>query len=411
MIERRFDVAVVGAGSAGSTTALRLARAGFSVALLDAQRFPRFKPCGEFKSPEVLPMLADLGVRDELARAGAREVRGMLLHGHGRVVHGRFVSIGGAHAPFDHGWTVRRELFDATLVNSPRSAGVELLEGHRVTGLLRTGNGAVEGVQCSRGDGQPYEIRASFVVGADGTRSRVASELGVRRETPWLRKIALVTRYTGVPWGERAEVHLLDRGFFAVAPVEGGDVSPNRVLDVSECERTDLPRDELLERWLQRTPALGERILRGTRIDPVNGTGAMAISTTRQVFDGAALVGDASGYVDPITGEGNFFALKGAEMLSASLATALHRGRTDAAALRPYLARRRRKIAPRAPFSLLLQRGLRHPVLVAAAFRVLAARPRLVDTLVSVTGDYVPLRKLARPSVWWNALGAPRGAA
>jgi len=411
MVERRFDVAVVGAGPAGSTTALRLARAGFSVALLDAQRLPRFKPCGEFMSPEVLPMLADLGVHDELARAGAREVRGMLLHGHGRVVHGRFVSVGGAHAPFDHGWAVRRELFDATLVSAARSAGVELLEGHRVTGLLRTGHGAVEGVQCSHGERESCEIRARFVVGADGTRSRVASELGVRRETPWLRKIALVTRYAGVPWGERAEVHLLERGFFAVAPIEGGDVSLNLVLDADEYERTGLPRDELLESWLRRTPALGERILRGTRIDPVRGTGAMAMSTTRQVFDGAALVGDASGYVDPITGEGIFFALKGAEMLSASLVAALHRGRTDAAALRPYLAGRRREIAPRAAFSLLLQRGLRHPALVAAAFRVLAARPRLVDTLVSVTGDYVPLRELARPSVWWNALGAPRGVA
>lgn len=409
MVEQCFDVAVVGAGPAGSTTALRLARAGFSVALLDAQRSPRFKPCGEFMSPEVLPMLADLGVRDELAASGAREVRGMLLHGHGRVVRGRFIDVGGAQAPFDHGWAVRREVFDASLVRAAVRAGVELFEGQRVTSLLRSSEGTVEGVRCSGRD--PRELRARFVVGADGTRSRVASELGVRCETPWLRKVALVTRYSGVPWGERAEVHLLEHGFFAVAPLGSGDVSLNLVLDAAEYERTGLPRDELLEAWLQRTPALGERILRGTRIDPVRGTGAMAMSTTRQTFDGAALVGDASGYVDPITGEGIFFALKGAELLSSTLERALHRGSTDAAALQPYVAARRREIAPRAAFSLLLQRGLRHPRLVHLAFRLLAARPRLADTLVSVTGDYVPLRELARPSVWWHALGSPRGVA
>jgi len=411
MVERRFDVAVVGAGPAGSTTALRLARAGFSVALLDAQRFPRFKPCGEFMSPEVLPMLAEIGVRDELAVAGAREGRGMLLHGHGRRVQGRFVDVGGASAPFDHGWAVRRELFDAALVRAAQGAGVELLEGRRVTGLLRGAGGEVEGVECACNAREAVRIRARFVVGADGVRSRVATELGVRRETPWLRKIALVTRYSEVPWGDRAEVHLLERGFFAVAPVDGGDVSLNLVLDAAEYERTGLPRDELLEHWLLRTPALGERILRGRRVDPVRGTGAMAMSTTRQTFDGAALVGDASGYVDPITGEGIYFALKGAELLSHSLVNALRRGRTDAQALRPYLAGRRREIAPRIAFSLLLQRGLRHPALVGAAFRVLAARPRLVDTLVSVTGDYVPLRELARPSVWWRALGRSEGAA
>ncbi len=411
MVERRFDVAVVGAGPAGSSTALRLARAGFSVALLDAQRFPRFKPCGEFMSPEVLPMLTELGVRDELASAGAREVRGMLLHGHGRTVQGRFIDVGGAQAPFDHGWAVRRELFDATLVRAAQRAGVELLAGHRVTSVTRDASGVVTGVECSSPSREPLVLRARFVVGADGTRSRVATELGVRRETPWLRKVALVTRYSGVPWGDRAEVHLLERGFFAVAPIEGGDVSLNLVLDAREYERTGLPRDELLEEWLHRTPKLGERILRGRRIDPVRGTGAMAMSTTRQVFDGAALVGDASGYVDPITGEGIFFALKGAQMLAASLARALHEGRTDARSLRPYLAGRRREIAPRVAFSLLLQRGLRHPALVGAAFRLLSARPRLVDTLVSVTGDYVPLRELARPSVWWSALGGPRGAA
>ena len=411
MVERMYDVAIAGAGPAGASLALRLAREGFSVALLDAQRFPRFKPCGEFMSPEVLPMLGELGIRDELAKLGAREVRGMLLHAHGRRVHGRFVDIGMAHAPYDYGWAIRREMFDAELVRAAQRAGAELLEGHRVTSLLRDPDGGVRGVECSHGVRERRQVRARFTVGADGTRSRVATELGVRRETAWLRKVALVTRYRGVPWSDRAEVHLLENGFFAVAPVEGGDVSLNLVLNADEFERSGMPRDEALEYWLSRTPLLGERILAGTRIDPVRGTGAMAMRTTRQAFDGAALVGDASGYVDPITGEGIFFALKGAQMLAPALTTALHSGRRDAAALRSYIAGRRREIVPRAAFSLLIQRGLRHPTLVRTAFGFLAQRPRMVDTLVSLTGDYVPLRELARPSVWWRALGTREDAA
>lgn len=404
MPERRFDVVVVGAGPAGSTTALRLAREGFSVALVDARRFPRFKPCGEFMSPEVLPMLDELGLRAELEATGCRAVRGMLLHGHGRRVRGRFVDVGAARAPFDHGWAVRREVFDETLLRAAGSAGAEIFEGWRVVGLLRDADGRVEGVRAHRAGEAELVLRGNYTVGADGTRSSVATALGVRRETEWLRKIALTTRYEGVPWNDHAEVHFLDHGFFACAPIDGDAVSLNLVLDRAEYEREPLGRDELLELWLARTPALGTRLARGRRCDPVRGIGSMAMSTSAQTFDGAALVGDACGYVDPVTGEGIFFAIKGAQLLAETLAPALHARRRDRAALAPYLAGRRREIAPRAAFSLLLQRGLRHPRLVAAALALLEARPRLVDTLVSVAGDYVPPRELARPSVWLGAL-------
>lgn len=412
MVELAFDVVITGAGPAGSTTAQRLARAGFRVALVDAQRFPRFKPCGEFMSPEVLPLLRDLGVFDDVQRVGAREVRGMLLHAHGQRVHGRFVDVGRALAPFDHGWAVRREVFDEVLLRAAlRTGGVEFFEGFRAFELLRGADGTVEGLRAKNAGGEVLELLGSFTIGADGVRSMVASELGVRQPTKWLDKLALTTRYSDVPWGERAEVHFLEHGFFACAPVDGGLVSLNLVLDAAEFARTGLPRDEALEHWLELTPALGQRIRAGRRVDPVRGIGSMAMTTRAQTFDGAALVGDASGYVDPVTGEGIFFALKGAEALATALTRALHARRRDAAALAPYLEVRSREIAPRAALSTLLQRGLKHPSLVRAAFGVLARRPQLVDTLVSITGDYVPLSELRRPSVWWRALTERGGLA
>lgn len=411
MVELLHDVVIVGAGPAGSTTALRLARAGFSVALVDARRFPRFKPCGEFMSPEVLPMLEELGLRTELESCGVREVRGMVLHGHGQRVSGRFVDVGRAHAPFDYGWAVRREVFDEVLLRAAQRAGAQVYEGWRVDELLHGPDGEVAGVLAHQPGGRPIPLRARWTIGADGTRSAVATALGVRKESSWLRKIALTTRYDGVPWGDQAEVHFLERGFFACAPIDGGAVSLNLVLDREEYERERLGRDELLETWLARTPLLGERLARGRRIDPVRGTGSMAMTTSAQVLDGVALVGDAAGYVDPVTGEGIFFAIKGAQMLASALEPALHDYRTDAASLAPYLAGRKREIAPRAAVSTLLQRGLRHPRLVSAAFRLLAGRPRLVDTIVSVAGDYVPTRELWRPKVWLQAFAGGSASA
>ncbi len=408
MHERRFDVVVVGAGPAGSTTALRLARAGFSVAIVDAARFPRWKPCGEFMSPGCLPLLRELGVYDEVAALGARPVRGMVLHAADRRASGRFTTVGRATAPSDYGWAVRRERFDEVLLRAAQRTGaIELFEQTRVTGLLRDAHGTVDGVTMRGRDGGSRELRAHYTIGADGVHSQVASELGVRRETPWLRKLAFTTRYGGVAWGDRAEVHLFPGGFVACAPVDGGLVSVNLVLDRELWRRERAPRDALLDSWLARLPAIGPRLASGHRVDPVRGIGSMACTTTRQVFAGAALVGDACGYVDPVTGEGIFLALKGAELLARSVTRALHTGRRDAAALAPYARDWRREIAPHNRLATLLQRGLRRPRVVATAFRLFDARPQLVDLLVSVTGDYVPTRELWRPGVWLRALARP----
>ena len=404
-VERRFDVVIAGAGPAGATSAQRLARAGFHVALVDHQRFPRFKPCGEFMSPECLPMLGDLGVADDLRALGAREVRGMILHGHGHRAAGRFSDVGAVRAPFEHGWAVRREVFDEVLLRSAlRTGGVELFEGVRATGLLRGGRGEVLGLEARRPGGEPLRLRAKLTIGADGLRSRVARELDVQRPVPWLDKLALTTRYAGVEWGASAEVHFFAGGYFACTAVEGGLVSLNLVLDRSLYTGAGLTRDLALDAWLERVPALGLKLARGRRIDAVRGIGPMATRTSRQTFDGAALVGDACGYVDPITGEGIFFALKGAEMLAQSAILALHKGRVDRSSLAGYVRGRRREITPRAAFATLLQRGLRHPRLVRGALGMLESRPELVDVLVSVTGDYVPLRELVRPKLWWSAM-------
>jgi len=401
------DVLVVGAGPAGSTSAQRLARAGFRVALLDARTFPRFKACGEFMSPECLPMLADLGVTAEMERSGARAVSAMRLFAHGRTVEGRFVDVGAARAPAAHGWALRREVFDQVLLESARATpGVEVFEGWRVASLARDAGGRVLGLEACGPGGERRAFRAAWTVGADGLRSLVGGQLGAREEIPWLRKLALTTRYAGVPWGAAAEVHFFDGGYVAAAPVDGGLVSVNVILDMERNRAAGLTRDARFERSLARLPAIAARLAAGRRVDPVRGLGPLAARTRAQTFDGAALVGDAAGYVDPVTGEGLFFALRGAALLSEELARALHARRTDAPALAGYCAGRARELAPRARAALLLQRALRHPWLVRGAARVLAARPGLADVLVSVTGDYVPLGELVRPSVWARALRA-----
>ena len=80
---RDADVLVIGAGPAGSSLALHLARRGVSVVSADKKAFPRHKPCGEFLSPECRPYFSELGLDDELQRQHVRKVYGMTLHADG----------------------------------------------------------------------------------------------------------------------------------------------------------------------------------------------------------------------------------------------------------------------------------------------------------------------------------------
>lgn len=379
-------VVVVGAGPAGSSLAIRLARSGLTVQLLDRAVFPRFKPCGEFISPECLPLLAELGVLDQVRAAGAHVVRGMRLYGFERKVEGYYGRSRptGREAP-EEGLALRREILDNLLLEQARrTTGVEVVEGFRVTDLLVEDR--VRGVVGQTREGERREIPADFTVGADGLHSRVAAALGLRRRVRWLQKYALVSRYRGVPAEPVGEVHLFPGGYFAGCGVDEGLFTLNLVVG-----REPIPGGKpALERFFDARaashPSLGPRLRQARRIDPVRVIGPLAATTARQVVDGAALIGDACGYVDPVTGEGIYFALRTAALLAEVLPSALVTGRTEAAALAAYPARRRRELGRRFFMARALQRGMRSPLLTRGFMALLSRSPGLMDWLVERTG-------------------------
>ncbi|MCK6446538.1 MAG: FAD-dependent monooxygenase [Planctomycetes bacterium] len=404
MVERRFDVVIAGAGPAGSTLAQRLAEFGWSVGLVEKRRFPRPKVCGEFLSPECQPIFAELGVLDEIHARGARRVRGLELNGWSHAALGRYGPIGRVEPPASHGLALRREVLDQLLLDRAVATGrVECFAETEVRWLIRD-QGRVEGLVARTRDGEPLALHASFTIGADGQRSRIAEELGVREPLEWLDKLALSVHLADVAWDDVAEVHFFDRGYFACAPVDDGRVCMNLVVDRQAYREAGLGPNGYFDAMLARAPKLAQRVRGPLAAAKVTGLGPLACRTRAQTFDGAALVGDACGYVDPVTGEGVFFALVGAKLLARELDRALRAGRTDRAALDGYVAGRSEHIAPRANAAKLLQRGLAHPRLSRAILAAIAARPGLADLAVAVAGDYVPLSELLRPTVWGRAL-------
>lgn len=400
----RADVLVIGAGPAGSALARQLAAAGVHVLVADRKSFPRDKPCGEFLSPQCQPLLEELELKDLMTELGAHRVDGMRLYDGERPALGRFRAVCEAVAP--HGFGVRRAVFDHALLQAAERAGATFLARHTCDDVLRDGHGRVVGARLRDADGRSLEVAARFVVGADGVHSRVARALGLQRQDTWLRQFALVAHYRGVQPEATAEVHLLRCGFFAATTVDEGLFGVNLVLPQDRLrERSGVDWDGFVARHLDAAPRFAERLAEAGRITPWRGVGPFAFSTRRQTVPGAALVGDAAGYVDPLTGEGIYFALFSARALGRALLLALAEPARETAAMAGYCRERRREIAPRLRVARILQRGLRSPWVVHRVLAALRRWPSLADLAVTLSGDSAHPRELWRPSFWRQFAG------
>ena len=247
-------------------------------------------------------------------------------------------------------------------------------------------------------------------MGADGLRSRIARGMGWIEERSGSDRYAIVARFRGAEGRAEAEVHIVGRDYFAACPIDGGLFTANLVVDGGDVPKGAQALHELFESRLAQAPGLAERLAGATLAEPLAACGPLRFATRRCTGPGVALVGDACGFVDPLTGEGLFFAMEGARLLAAALQRALAEPAREAAELRRYERSRRHDFGPRYALAKLLQRGLRRPGVPERVVRVLGSFPALGDLLLGLTGDYLPVRALASPGVWRSALTARRTA-
>jgi geranylgeranyl reductase family protein len=390
------DVLVVGAGPAGSAVAAFLARAGRRVVVVDRDTFPREKPCSEYMSPATVRVLDRLGAGRLLREQGAVALHGTHVRTATGALHGRFAP--SVREPFpEAGLAIARRDLDATLVRQARAAGATVLEATQLGDLLRDDAGRVTGAHVAGPEG-PLTVRAPLTIGADGLRSRVARSVGGRvHGRP--RRYAFVAHVRGVPGlRDAAEMHVGPDGYVGLNPI-GADVAnvalvvPERVAQAARGRLEPF----FLER-LQTFPGVAGRVAGEGIVRAVLATGPFAAWSSRVTAPGALLVGDAADFFDPFTGEGICSALRGAELVAETVGDALDAGpaRLDAA-LRDYRWARRRAFAGKWAVERLIGWAMEWPALFDHAVARIGRRGGMADTLIGVTGDLVPARRVLNP--------------
>jgi len=370
----RFDVAVVGAGPAGASAAILLARAGWSVALIERQRFPRRKVCGECIAASNLALLDALGVGPEVERLAGVELRRVaLLRGTERVV----AALPAADAPGRRwGRALGREQLDTLLAQQAALAGATLfqpcalqaIEGSPGRFLLRL-----------RPDGEAAAettIEAPLVVAAHGSWEPLPAERGERREQ---RRPSDLFAFKANFRASAIEPDLLPVLSFA-GGYGGMVVAEDGIATVAGCIREDrLGRDrearpgeragDVFEAILRRECAgVAEALAGAEREGPWLAVGPIRPGVRLGQGDGIFRIGNAAGEAHPIVGEGISMAIQSAFVLAAVLEPerpwlldARSAAQAQAAHLAEYEARWRRHFAGR--------------LRIAAAFAHLAMRP------------------------------------
>ncbi|HEX4594787.1 MAG TPA: NAD(P)/FAD-dependent oxidoreductase [Bryobacteraceae bacterium] len=268
------DVFVVGGGPAGLAAAIAARLKGFDVIVADAAQPPIDKACGEGLMPDSFEAIGRLGIR--LDTEQSFPFRGIRFHGAGISVAATF--------PREHGVGIRRTRLHELLIDRAHELGVSMLWGTRVSGLSE------ETVLFD-----DAAIRCRWVIGADGQNSRVRRWAGLDAVRAESTRYGFRRHYRLAPWTDHMEIYWGSGCQMYMTPV-----SPREVCAVVISRDSHLRLDSALQQF----PELSSRL--GGASSSTSERGSITASRRlRQVYRGRTiLIGDASGSVDAITGEG-----------------------------------------------------------------------------------------------------------
>jgi flavin-dependent dehydrogenase len=376
-----LDVLVIGAGPAGSIAATVLARAGARVRLIDRTSFPRPKLCGDTLNPGALDVLERLGLDREIRRT-ALQVDGMLVTGEGVAIEGRYPGR-------FRGLALRREDLDQVLVNAAVEAGADFQDRCAARHPLLShdrGTPLVIGASCAFSDAR-VDINATVTIAADGRRSSLAFALGLAHHPVKPRRWAVGAHATDVHGlMSVGEMHIRQGHYIGVAPLPGGLANVCLVKPAASRDAAlRNPRKALLDA-VASDIMLRDRFTDARLVADPLVLGPLAVDAAAVMPPaGLLLAGDAAGFVDPMTGDGLRFALRGGELAAHAAMRALEHGWDDVHASLDVA--RRREFGPKWRFNRMLRGLVGSPVGVRGATLGGRVAPSAVRALIRYASD------------------------
>jgi|ERR1700730_1144660 len=350
------DVAIVGGGPAGSTCAAFCAAAGLRTLILEREKFPREKVCGDCINPACWPVLDKLGLA-ETARKSP----------HGILDAVEFIAIGGRKLRVDlprgdrTEIAIKRSLFDQLLLNRARALGAQVREEATLIALDRTA------AKDWKIDIVRETVIARIVVGADGRNSTVAR---LRNLLPRLeRERVALQAHIALPldFGNRIVLQFLPEGYSGQAPVN------DRELNL--CLVGTPPTISSLRAWAERNFNLAADQSWRT-ITP------LTRAPVPVAHDNLFFIGDAARVVEPFTGEGIYYALRSGELAAGAIVKII-RGEDRQSAVREFVHAHRAMYRGRLWINRLARAAVLSPKIASRFFQVARFSPTLLRTLTT----------------------------
>jgi menaquinone-9 beta-reductase len=376
--QTEWDVVVVGAGPAGSLVARQLALEGLQVLLVDKEPFPRWKVCGCCLNANALSTLRSVGLAD-------------LAPTHHAVPLSKIhLAMGkqSAHVNLQENVALSRETFDAALIESAIRAGVFFLpqtfatyqdQSRELTCLSLNFNG--DSASC----------RSQVILAADGLGGRLLSDNADFNGQPASRsRMGLGTTVRHFPPFYEAGVIFMatgQHGYVGMVRLEDGRLNIAAAFDrkwIKQCRGPGSALAILLQEvsW-PSIPSLGDRVWRGTPL--------LTRQSKRVAGERLFVLGDASGYVEPFTGEGIAWALSSGVALASLAARAARQWQTRYADQWTYM--HGRLVRDRQRACRVVAWGLRHPGLVRTCLALLSRYPALASPLVRHLNRPAPVKE------------------
>ena len=327
----KSKIVIVGAGPAGASLAIRLAKSNHRVVLIEREKFPRQKLCGEFISPECFRHFRELEVADEMFAANGERIAETVFY----APNGK--SVGVPTEWFDKheagALSLSRAEMDYQLLEKAKSVGVEVLEETSIVGLLSETNG-IRGVKVKSKTCETEEIAADLTIDATG-RARVLTKLAGKiqisdsrfkiqnpKSKIQNRLVGFKTHLKNVVFERgRCEIYFFPGGYGGLSYVENKLANFCFLIEADAVKKHDSDAAQIIEKLVYQNKRAFETLENSAPVADwlavaVDGFGRKDLNPAANLF----AVGDAGAFIDPFTGSGMLMALESAEILARTIA-------------------------------------------------------------------------------------------